>query len=451
MQSSTPGPRDDHRVMRQSAVILTLGWLLAPLQFLTAVIVARVVGPDGKGALAILTGVTAILVSLVALGIPSGTAALYPGSLHNRREVVGTALGLTATTSCVALALYLLAGPASLKALLSDRDMAAMQPEWILLAVLAVLPTALVAVVDVVLIAANAMGTYALRTGVSGLVGVALTWILTMQLGWGVTGALASYPLAALAGLAVFGSWWRNSAESWPPRAGAASARSLIHVGVQQHAIAMIALVAKRIDVFLLASMLSIQDAGFYAAGILIPQAIMTIPRATVWPLVSMLSAGSAELPDSVARISRLQVALMTVISVVLAVLAPIIVPVLFGDAFGASVVPFQLALLGIPFTPLTVTVNAVLTARARPGLSIGPSLVGTGVQLVMALVLIPAWGPAACAAALSANYIITALLQLVVARWQGIGAAAITIVRVSDLELLVKTLRAWLARDRRG
>jgi len=451
MESLAESPHDHHRVLRQSAVILTLGWLLAPFQFLTAVIVARVVGPEGKGALAILTGVTAILASLVALGIPSGTAALYPGSVHRRSEVVGTALGLTAMTSCLAIALYLLAGPASLEALLSERDMAALQPEWMLLAVLAVLPTALVAVVDVVLIAANAMRTYAVRSAVSGLLGVALTWILTMQFGWGVTGALASPLLAALAGVAVFGSWWRKSAEAWPPRASAASARSLVHIGVQQHGIAMTALVAKRLDVFLLASMLSIQDAGFYAAGILIPQAITAIPRATMWPLVSVLSTGSAELPDPVARISRLQVALMAIFSVVLAVLAPVIVPVLFGKAFRASVVPFQLALVGIPFTALTVTVNAVLTARARPGLSIVPSLVGTGVQLGLALLLIPAWGPAACAAALSANYIVTALLQLVVGRSQGLGAAAMTILRPSDVELLVKTLRARLARDRRG
>ncbi|MBA2304996.1 MAG: hypothetical protein H0W08_20525 [Acidobacteria bacterium] len=40
-------------------------------------IVARAVGPEGKGALALLTGLTAILVSLVGLGLPSGAAVLY--------------------------------------------------------------------------------------------------------------------------------------------------------------------------------------------------------------------------------------------------------------------------------------------------------------------------------------------------------------------------------------
>jgi O-antigen/teichoic acid export membrane protein len=435
-----------HRVMRQSAVILTFGWLLAPLQFLTAIIVARAVGPEGKGSLALLTGATAILVSIVGFGIPSGAAALYPRDARNRSNILATALTLTAAASSLALLLYAVFGLRLLGVVLSERDMATMDPAWALLAVLAVPPAALAAVADVVLIAANAMRTYSLRAAASGVLGVALTVVLTLQLDWGVAGALAAYPVAACAGLVIFAWWWWKQDALWPARVRLSCARALMHVGIQQHAIAIVALVAKRIDVFLVAGMLSLQDAGFYAAGILIPQAIITVPRATMWPMVSALSGENSQVSDAVARISRLQVAFMIVVALLLAPLAPVVVRFLFGEAFFPAVSPFRWALIGIPFTPLTITVNAILTARTRPGLSIVASVIGTGIQLALALLLIPVWGAAGSAAALSANFFVTAMIQLAIARAEGISPRALALVAPHDIGLLLKALRARVA-----
>jgi O-antigen/teichoic acid export membrane protein len=437
--------------MRQSAVVLAAGWSLAPLQFLTAVIVAREVGPDGKGALALLTGLTAILVSVVGFGVPSGAAAAFPRGVHSRGDVVATSIALTTISTCLAVVVYLVTGPGILDFVLSDRDVATLHPRWILLAVVAVVPAALAAVADVVLIAANAMRTYSVRTAAGGLFGVAMTWVLTIQLGWGVAGALVSYPAAACVGLAIFARWWSRERDLWPARISLRAGWSLLHVGVQQHAIALIALVGKRLDVFLIAGMLSVQEAGFYAAGILIPQTIINIPRATMWPLVSALSVGKAVVPDAVQRISRLQVASMIVVSAGLAALAPLVVRALFGEVFGPSVAPFRWSLLGIPLTPVTITVNAILTARTRPGLSIVSSLIGTGVQLALTLLLIPVWGISGSAAALSANFIVTALVQLAIVRSQGVDPAAVAIARPDDIRLLAKALRVRLARDRKG
>ena len=227
----------------------------------------------------------------------------------------------------------------------------------------------------------------------------------------------------------------------------AACARALLHVGVQQQALAIIALVAKRFDVFLIASMLTLQDAGFYAAAILIPQAVVSIPRSTMWPLVSAMSSDGGEVSEVVARISRLQVLLMVVIAAVLYALAPIIIQGLFGSKFSPSIAPFRWALLGVPFTPLTITVNAILTARRRPGLSIAAAFAGTSAQLIVMILLLEQWGASAAAAALSVNFIVTAVLQLVVARRQGVPVTQMVVARREDVELLVKRVRRYVRR----
>ena len=430
----------NHRdVMRQSAIVLSFGWLLAPLQFLTAVIVARAVGPDGKGTLALLTGVTAILVSLGALGIPSGVAALYRREGHSESEVIGTALLVTLVSSTVLALAALAGGPSLMALLLPPRELINIPNAWLMLALAAVPTTAVAAVVDVVLIAANAMRVYAVRAAVSGLAAIAVTWVLTLWLGFGVAGALASYPVGAIVGFTIFSHWWWRQPPAGRLEFTRGCARGLLHVGVQQQALAVIALVAKRFDVFLIATLLTLEDAGFYAAAILIPQAIVSIPRATMWPLVSSLSSSDGGIPDAVARLSRLQVLMMAVIAGVLYVAAPMIIRVLFGPQFSPSTLPFQWALLGLPFTPLTITVNAILTARRRPGLSIGAALVGTGVQVGLMLWLMPTWGTPAAAAALSANHVTTAALQLAVARRQGVDVGPMLLPRREDFALLVR------------
>lgn len=438
---------DTHgRVMRQSAIILAFGWVLAPLQFAIAVIVARVVGPEGKGALALLTGLTAILSSLIAFGVPSGAAALYPRDAHSKASVVATSFALTLAASGLLLGLYFVAGDALLAPVLTRTDLESLEASWILLTVLTVVPTALAAVADVILIAANAMRVYAVRSATAGMLTVALTWLWTLQLGWGVTGALASYPVAATAGLALFARWWWGQPDLSGFRVDLACARSLLRIGVQQHVVAIIALVAKRIDVLLLATMLGLAEAGIYAAAILIPQTLVTVPRATMWPLVSTISASNGAVSDAVLRICRAQVLLMSLGCVVLAVVAPWLVAILFGEAFATAVTPLRWALAGVPFTPLTVTANAIFTARERPALSIGPAALGTAVQVAVAVLGIPRWGATACAVALSANHVVTALIQLAVARADGVRVTTLIRPSVGDFDVLVKALRARLS-----
>jgi O-antigen/teichoic acid export membrane protein len=191
---------------------------------------------------------------------------------------------------------------------------------------------------------------------------------------------------------------------------------------------------------------LSLQDAGFYAAGILIPQAIVSIPRATMWPLVSALPSGRTDVPDAVAQISRLQVLLMALISLALFPLAALIVTTLFGEAFAPAVAPFRWALAGLAFTPVTITVNAILTARSQPGFSILSAVLGAGIQLIVMIVLIPTWGTSGAAAALSANFITTAVVQLAILRSRGIRSGALLIPRPHDFGDLGRALRARAA-----
>ena len=430
-------------ILRQSAIVLSLAWLLAPLQFLTSIVVARLLGPEGKGVLAVLAGVTAVLSSVVILGVPSGAAALYRRPDVNRAEIVGTGVALVLLSSALTLAAFAAGGDRALALILGPRDIARLDPAWVTLAVAAAVPAALWAFGDVVLIAADAMRVYAWRSAVGGLLGLALTWVLALQLHWGITGVLVAQPSGQLAGFAIFAAWWARQPGLRPPRVGAAATRELLRVGVQQHALSMIALVSKRIDIFLIAALLTLEDAGYYAVAILLPTVIVGIPRATMWPLVTALTTDGGRDGERMAQASRLQVTGMLLATAMLLPLVPFAVHALFGPAFAPAVTPMRLALLGVVATPLTITVNAYLTARRRPGLSIVSALAGTGVQVAVTLALIGRWGVSAPAIAFTANHLVTAACQLAVLRaHDGMRLSDMLVPTRADLALLRSALR---------
>jgi O-antigen/teichoic acid export membrane protein len=431
-------------VIRQTAVIFALGWMLAPLQFATTVVVAREVGAEGKGILAVLAGITAVVSSLAGLGLPSGAAFLYRQPRYDRSEVVGSAVAMVLISSAAMIVASMLAGDAFV-AMFTGAHGTEIRRLWVFLALLTAIPVALFALGDVVLIVSPAMTAYTARTAGTALLTLALTWLLLFGLHGGITGILLSQPVAAVFGLGLLGRWLVREGMLRRLRVSVEVCRALLRVGMQQYAIDVVALVAKRVDVFLIAALLSMEDAGFYAVAVLIPQTLMTIPRAAMWPLVGSFSQATTSDPAVLARVSRLQVALLGVMTIALVPVAPLLVDSLFGAAFAPAVAPFRWALAGIFATPVTISVNAFLTARGRPGLSIVSAIVGTGVQVVLILTLVQRWGTSAAAVALSVNYIVTAAVQMLVLRAEqsSISLRGMLVPTREDVSLACARLRA--------
>jgi O-antigen/teichoic acid export membrane protein len=430
-------------VLRQSAIIFGLGWLLAPLQFVTAILVARALGPHGKGILAVLTAITAVMTSIAGLGIAAGAAFLYKQPEHDRPAVLGSAAAIVLGSSAAVVAGALAGGDAFVGLFVGGGDQRTMDRAWVVLALVAVVPAAIFTLGDLVLVLENEMRVYALRTAGTGLIALGLTWLLLFGLDAGLTGVLASQPAAALFGVGVLGVWLRSHAGLRPLRVSASAVRALLGVGLQQYAIDLIALVAKRVDVFLIASLLSLEDAGIYAAAILVPQVLTTLPRAAMWPLVGSLSRDGATDAALLARASRVQILALALGSSALAASAPLLVPALFGARFAAAVAPFRWALIGIVAAPVTVVVNAYLTSRGRPGRTVVSAAFGTGVQVVLLLALLRVWGTSGAAIALSANYLTTAALQLLILRReQPIGVGELLLAGPGDVREAWRQLR---------
>jgi O-antigen/teichoic acid export membrane protein len=401
-------------VVRQSSVILALGWLLTPVQFLTSAAVARAVGPEGRGVLFLLAAVTALLAVVTSFGVTAAAAVVYRRGVHPPGTVLGSVLALAAVSAgLVALAYLGLSQPFLALFFGATREVTA-NPLWVVLA-LAVVPfNTLVEVGDVLLIGEDAMGSYAARTSGSALVAVALTWLLTFVGGLGVTGVLLAQLLSVWFGLAVFVRWLRRHRRPLQLRCSRAAIADLLRVGVQQLGTSLVGFASKRLDAFIISRLLSLRDAGHYAVANSVQTLFVNVPRATVWPLVFSLSGQDPRRFEQLARSTRLLTLALGLGSALVIALAPWLVVLLFGPAFEPAITPVCWALSAVLATPLIVAGNALYTSRGQPARMIVASLPGAITQVALNFALVPSLGASGAAIALGANHLVAAAVQLV-------------------------------------
>lgn len=438
------------RVARQSAVIFVLGWLLLPLQFVTAALVARSLGPERKGLLFLLGGLTAVVATLTSLGLPSAAIVLYKQKRRSAEEILGTVLLVTVVTLVVVALVYATFAGVFTRLFLGELETVRIRPIWIALALAAVLPNAILAVGDVLLISDDAMKLYAVRSLGTALVALLLTWALVFGLRWGVTGVLVSQPLAALFGIGVLVRWASRKGLHRSVRFSGSTAPDLLRIGVQQWGISLVSLVAKRFDGFLIATLLSVRDAGFYSVASSIQTSLVNLPRATMWPLVSSLADGDPSRLKELPRAARIQTAAMILVTLVSYASAGLAIRVLFGPDFDAAVTPTRWALLGIAATPSTICANALFTARGRPGISLVAAILATALQVTLNFVLVPRWGASGSALALTVSTAVGGVIQLIfVGLVGGIGIRQMLVPTRADVHAVFGAVKRRLAGGR--
>jgi len=415
------------------------------LGFVTAVLLARALGPEGRGVTALYQAAVSLGFAFLSLGI--ATAVVY---YVGRRDISGRQ-AMEAGLSVTLIAAAMTAIGVAIAAIafgddLADEDV----PYWLTLVAIPAL---------VQFRSAEATLRAQARFGRMNLLEVSLPLSILACLGAvefidGLTihRAVVAWSLAflppVLLGYALLGP------SQWPRRlAGRGLLWQAARFGMQGQLSNLIQLLNYRLDSYLVLLLVNASGVGLYAVGVSLSEGMWLIANSVSVVLLTNLTAGDDENAARMTPIVCRNTLLVTALaSVAAAAVSPVAVPLIFGDAFDDAVLPFLWLLPGTVALAGTKILAAYVFSRGRPLINAQIAFVTLVVTVIADLILIPPFEVAGAAAASSLAYCCSLALSAVA--WRRISGGSISdalLPRLSDAPYYRDGLRSLLGRLRRS
>jgi len=422
------------RIASGSALTLATKMIGLGTSFVIGVLVARIFGPEGKGALSVIMQVPGLLVLLLDLGI--STSIIY---FVSRRELAPGAAGANALVLSAVLGVLgapvvvmLLSGPFAL--------IPNVTPVATAIAVAAV-PLGLLAG----WLTGICVGLGDLRLPLRFVLASSATTVLGVAVLWGtgngsLTGVVAASVAGTLVGLVVYALGLRRRLR--PFKADVPAARRMAGFSVKAYLSGLAGLLHERQDVLLLGWLAGAGAVGLYSVGVSFAEIAWYVPGALGSAILAKGGRRSeASAVEYTTQTTRVAVVFMTVTLLVSLVAVPFLIPLVYGQAFAPAALAFMALTPGILADGVSRILWSYQITRGRIywQMSVGTMLLNIAVVLALA----PTYGAVGAALASSVSYV--ALAVLVVRRFCADTDATVTDVllpKQADLRIISRTAR---------
>jgi O-antigen/teichoic acid export membrane protein len=394
------------------SVLLFWAKLVGNAGFLVAVLVlARALGPSGRGTIAFLTVTVLVAARVANLGISEATAVLVAGRSEERGALLANSVVFTLGSALVASVLACTA----LVAMGDERPAGIGAPELAVI-VVATLVSGLGDAGHSVLLGRHRLRAIALVTAGASWLYAFLLLVVWAAFGLSVLAAALAWTAAeAVRGGAFLGRAKRGIALRRPDLR---LLRSTLRFGARAWVGSLARFLNFRTDQLLLGILASEATLGVYAVAVNASEVLLYLPAATATALLPAVARSQGAVgADQTLSAFRSAAVVTTAAMLVGALVGPVLLPLVFGSAFADAVPPFLLLLPGALGFAATAVFSYALMGSSAPGLSsLGP-VTALGVGLGLDLLLIPAFGASGAAAAASAAFLAGGAVALVAFR----------------------------------
>jgi O-antigen/teichoic acid export membrane protein len=373
------------------------------------IILARQLGPEGKGSFSIVALVAGTAAALFTFGL-GPALTYYAARLEARgRDVVLMSIGLASTITMGLGCLYWLFGDWFAGAILHTD-----QTGLVLVGVAAAAPALMSA-----LILPFVLGTGAVRQA-SIITTSALAGQLVAYAGLLFTGRLTLANAVVVWLLAVCGETatfalvaWRKGASEAAPGVRALVARSWRY-GLTVWMGAILGFTALRVDLYFLSYFDGPAAVGVYSIAVTFAELLWFIPNAIGAVMMPKVAGEGDDILELTLRMSRTMWAVGLVAAAVIVAVAIPAIPLLYGGSFSGAILPLILLIPGMVVHGAAVMSSAYLSGTGRPQYATIAAVVNVGINVVLNLVLIPRFGIPGAALASAASYSAAAMLTVV-------------------------------------
>ena len=422
------------RFVRDTIITFSATILGVILALISTVLVARVLGPEGKGGYTLLLLIPNMLGMAGNLGLAIANAYFGGSKKAGWSELVSNSLisGLVVGTA-------LAGGFAAYYFAFHPHFLREIEWKW-LVAALPMVPLDLLRTYfNHCLLGQKRIRAYNAMQVVPGLLSLVLVAI-ALGLNGGVLGVLLTVDVSV--GFSAVLSLWlvlRVTKLTWSfhPRLFVDS----VKYGMQGHFGNIIQFFNYRLDTLMLAYFMDVADVGYYSIAVTLAEALWYLPS-TVGTMIFARTIGlsSDEANRTTPRICRNTLLITLLASLAVFLLGRYVILLLYGSEFLPSVRPLWILLPGIVSLSVYKVLGNEIAGRGKPvinSIALGVSLV---VNFFLNWLLIPRWGISGAAFASTVSYTVTAVMTLVVfTRMSGNSWFDTIVVKGEDLKIYMK------------
>lgn len=373
---------------------------------LTSILIARTLGPDGRG-------VFASIITLIAIGTQFANLGLHTSNSYFLAKDKSILPSIISNSVFVALGLGTLTGFLLMGIAWATGVAASAGKLVVSLAMLSV-PIGLVYMLLVnLLVVLGAINTFnriefSLRL---------TTFLMTAFVGYAMSPSPGLFVLAALvAQIYGVGSVWKALGADFLSLRKVSRGMFLrqIPFAFRSYIASLLSFLLIRVDILIVQSISGNEEVGYYSIAVAIADMIYLIPASAGLLLFPRLTemANPAERRRATFKAAGIIGGLMTTISVLAAILAPFAIDVLYGQAFKPSVPMLHFLLVAIVLYGLNNIFSIHLASMGLPWSSVWIWAIGLAINVMLNFLLVPSMGGQGAALASLIAYSLVLIAQ---------------------------------------
>jgi O-antigen/teichoic acid export membrane protein len=416
-------------------ILTTLGarTMVLALALISSIVLARMLGPEGRGLFALVLLLPDLARSFGLFGFEQANTVYAGLEPENRRAlvgqstIIGTLLGGGIAVACIA---FLAFGAPGSQTLVHG-------PLWLYVLPLAVIPCALVCEYwGAVIRGTNRIAlSNALEVG-SKAASLVLVVVFVGWLGLDVAGAVSADIIVNVAGLLLMAlvlkyvDLWGRPSFDW------SLWKRTARFALPAHCSTVMTYLNYRVDQFIIAVFLPPEQLAYYVISVGLAERLWMLTGAVAGPLLPHLTNSPNRDPAVAAIISRHVMVWTGAACFIVFVFADFAVQLLYSAEFSPSVAPLRWLLPGIITLSVGKVLVAELLARKKSIYTLWISVVTALLNVVGNVLLIPSMGISGAALASTVSYTLSsALLVWCYLRETGVPWNTL-LPRLSDVQL---------------
>jgi O-antigen/teichoic acid export membrane protein len=376
----------------------------------TGIVVARALGPSGKGSFTLVTTFPALVFCLVHLGIAEANVYFLRRQTGRIEAAIVRAntLFLTGLISGITILVLLIFKPYICASVLSGLS------SGYFYIILLLIPFFIFETFgSSLLIAFERFKLLSSLDFLLRLFDTVSVLVVLYALHLGLAGVVLCFLLYfVIKCVALFWlGFWRQPIRRYPDLRAILSS---VTFGLKSHAQSLTGVLHYKIDIYILAAFLGAIEIGYYSIAVALVSLIFFIPNAVghvMYPRIAALKEGDAHIFTAQACRNTLFITMLPAVTIM--VCGRFLIELMYGAQYLPACEALYLLMPGTISMCIYKILTRNFTSRNRQQLTVYAGLLGLGTNIVLNLALIPGWGIAGAALATTISYSTTSFLLL--------------------------------------